>query len=234
MLFEDIFGNVFHYVHVSVIHFPIATSILASAFGLLALLLVFLRKIFLKIKGINSDPLEKYIRAFEIISVFNLLFCVLSIPFVALMGFIDAQSIEKAVTTDYLAFKIQLTTVALCILIVPLIYALYLYKKAENKIFDESIIKPIFYIFPVLLGMSLILLVAGFGGRYVFGHSVLDNVGLGFLLPTTFDYTFYYKKYPISFLADKMTQPIGIIITFIILLVLVLIPFKKSSNKIQL
>ena len=234
MLFQDIFGNLFHYVHVSVIHFPLATLSLASIFGILNFLLVILRKIHTSTKKVDSEKLERSIQVFEIVTVINLLIGLLSIPFVALMGFIDAGTVEYAVTTDLLAFKIQLTIVGSFILLVPLIYKLYLMKKTDVKIFDESIWKPIFYLAPLLLGTSLILLVAGAGGRYVFGHSILDNVGLGFLIPDKFDYTFYYKHYPISFIADKMTQPIGILITLIILLVLIIIPFRrKTKNSID-
>ena len=142
---------------------------------------------------------------------------------------------EFAVTTDLLAFKMQLATISIFVILIPLIFKLYLMKKTENKIFEDSVLRPIFYLVPVFIGTFLIILVAGAGGRYVFGHSVLDNVGLGFLIPQTFDYTFYYKHYPISFLAEKMTEPIGIVITFIIFLILIIIPFRrKSSNKVQL
>lgn len=232
MLFQDIFGNLFHYVHVSVIHFPLATLTIASAFGILSFLALILRKLHILEMKLDDEKIEKLFNVLELITVFNLLFGLLSIPFVALFGFIDAGSVEYAVTTDLLAFKIELTIVASFILLVPLIYKLYLIKKTGVKIFDNSILKPIFYLAPLLLGTFSILLVAGAGGRYVFGHSLFDNVGLGFLIPEKFNYTFYYKHYPISWLADKMTQPIGILITFVIFLVLVLIPFKRQSEKV--
>ena len=231
MIFEDIFGNLFHYVHVSIIHFPIVTFIFASVSGLLAFLMIILshKPFFTKI---NDD--QKYqlaIQIIEIISIINLLLGELSIPIVAFMGLYDAKSVEIAVTTDLLAFKIQLTMVAFCLFSVPLIYKLYLMKKANGKIFENSILIPIFYLLPVLLGTALFLLIAGAGGRFVFGLSILDYVGLGFLSPEQFVYTFYYQHYPISFIADYMTQPIGIILTFILFLVLAIYPFRRKNLK---
>lgn len=232
MFLEDIFGNFFHYVHVSVIHFPLVTLSFATIFGGLAFILVFFKQIAILADKANEESLSKYLHFLENVTVFNLLFGVLSIPFVALMGFIDAKSLELAVTTDMLAFKIQLTTIAFVILSIPLVYKLYLIKKTDYKLFQNSVVIPFFYLLPVVVGTFLILLVAGAGGRYVFGHSLFDNMGLGFLIPQTFDYTIYYTHYNISFIAQKLTDPIGVFLTFIVLLALILYPFlRKNSSK---
>ena len=48
---------------------------------------------------------------------------------------------------------------------------------------DNPIIVPILYVLPLFISTFLIVIIAGAGGKYVYGHSILDIVGLGWLLP---------------------------------------------------
>lgn len=227
----DSIMSLFTYVHVSIIHFPIVTFILSSFFGILAFLLVFLKNRD-DIEDARKEKIEKILPYIEFISFLNLVLGLLSIPIVALMGLVDARSIDNAVNTDMLAFKIQLTIIVTFIFVSAVLVKIYLNKIVKIQIFNDSKIISLFYLFPVLLGTFIILIIAGAGGRYVFGHTLFDNVGLGFLVPQSFDYSFYLSSNTLSFPFDILVGPIGVIILLVIFVIALFLPFKKHVTKL--
>lgn len=222
-------ASLFIYLHVSIIHFPIVTFLFACLFGLISYILV----LYKNRKGtsdLQRERIEKSLPFLEFVSVINLALGLISIPIVALAGLIDARSLDNAVYTDFLAFKIQLTIITTFVLLSAFIFKMHLHKNIKIPIFKESKTIPLFYLFPLFLGTFMILIIAGEGGRYVFGHTVFDNVGLGFLVPKAFDYSFYYGSNILSFPQNLLVGPVGLIILIIVFFGVLIYPFKKMKS----
>jgi hypothetical protein len=213
-------------LHVSFIHFPIVGSIFTFIFTIIAYILFIIDSL------IEKQKHQLRIRTFEFLSFYSLIFTVISIPIVAMLGIFDAGSLDKSLGIVAIAIKIQFSILAFFILIVPILFRFYTNSLHKEMLFEKYLTRPLFYTIPIAIGTFLILIIAGEGGIYVFGHSLFDNFGLGFLIPKELDMTKYYCCFT-SFGIDGYTSSFSYVFAFLLLFLFLLIfPYlnKKTIN----
>ena len=113
----------------------------------------------------------------------------------------------------------------------PIYLKLYLNKIGNGEKIYNKFAYIISYIIPISLGTFLVLIIAGAGGRFVFGHSLFDNVGLGFLIPDSFNYLTYTSNFKLDFISEILFSLQGIIILSFLLIILLGFPFYKEKSE---
>jgi len=187
-IFDDImkmFDELLVSGHPAVIHFPIIGIVMAMAAGFTALFFAILIDIG-DYQGWMTDSrrtyLEKFVDRYGFASWIMDFMGLVGLIVAAWTGFRSAGSVETAVSSDLLAFKIRLTIYVFFLLLTPLLLKLYMTYLGE-EIFGKSRIIPLLYLFPIVISAFLTIMISGAGGKYTYGHSILDTLGLGFLLP---------------------------------------------------
>ncbi len=192
-------------LHPAVIHFPLAGILVAFISGVIALSLgIFLDLLtYLKNKKkrtyLSKENIERtwrFIDRFEFTSWVGAVLGEGGLILAGISGLIDARGLDPAANNPYLAFKIQLTIYLFFILLVPIMIKLYVGLVHQKSIFGTEKgglppnpypwtfrVPPALYLFTLAISAFLAVLIGGAGGKFVYGHSVLEEFGLGFLLP---------------------------------------------------
>jgi uncharacterized membrane protein len=221
------------FAHPAIIHFPIVGFIIGSLTAMMALGLLLFHKIFLDRSFYEGyrDQVNGYIEALEMISWTNILIGELIFPFTVVTGILDANGVENAIRQDLLAYKIRISLIIYFVMISPIFMKLYASSIRESKIFGSSIAVSCLYTLPILVSSFLTLLVASAGGKYTFGKSIFDNIGLEFLIPETVNKP--EVKDPITYLEEISIGNGFLIVTMLLLIILILAPlFIFSKNNL--
>ncbi|MCE7735113.1 MAG: hypothetical protein GPJ54_09565 [Candidatus Heimdallarchaeota archaeon] len=172
--------------HPAVIHFPIIGIVMAMVAGFTALFAAILIDIGERqgwLNDMRKIHLEKFVDRFGFASWIMDFMGLLGLIMAAWSGFLSAGSVDTAVSSDLLAFKIKLSIYVFFLLLTPLLLKVYMAYLGE-EIFGKSRIIPLLYLIPIVISAVLTILISGAGGRYTYGHSILDTLGLGYLLPS--------------------------------------------------
>ncbi|MHA2503612.1 MAG: hypothetical protein ACXAE3_12165 [Candidatus Kariarchaeaceae archaeon] len=172
--------------HPAVIHFPIIGIMMGMVAAVTALVLGVLLDIFDKSEWLTEarrKATDRFIDRFEFASWIMIFMGELGLLIASYTGFQSAGGVDPAVENELLAFKVKLSIFVFFILIGPILLKAYLGLIKNRAIFGYGRIIPVLYILPQLAAAILTVLISGTGGRYVYGHSILDNIGLGWLLP---------------------------------------------------
>ncbi len=193
-------------IHPAVIHFPLAGILVAFGSGVIALLI----GIFLDIakyyegkkkkKFLSKENIERawrFIDRFEFTSWVGAVMGEGGLIIAGLSGIYASNGIDAAVNNKYLAFKVQLSIYLFFILLVPIMLKLYVGIVHKKSIFGTERggvppnpypvtyrVPPALYLLTLAICAVLAVLIGGAGGKLVYGHSVLEEFGLGFLLPS--------------------------------------------------
>ena len=90
----------------------------------------------------------------------------------------------NAINNELLEFKVRLSIFVFFLLLAPIFMKTYIGIVYDQTIFNnKSPVIAILYLLPLIPAAVLTMIIAGAGGRYVYGHSIVDTFGLGFLLP---------------------------------------------------
>ncbi len=192
-------------LHPAVIHFPIAGILVAVTAGVIALLLGIACDVinyYSKVKKkslLSEENIERlwlFIDRFEFTSWIGAVLGELGLIIAGISGLYDAKGIDVSVNNPYLALKVQLTIYLFFILLVPIVIKLYVGIVHQKSIFGSEKggippnpypwsyrVPPFLYLSTLAISAFLAVLIGGAGGKFVYGHSVLEEVGLGFLLP---------------------------------------------------
>ena len=165
MNFIDLISN----LHPIVIHFTVSGF---SMSFLSTIALLFFKKY---MNSNQSLSIEKF-------SIYNFWLGALSFPITVITGLVDSKSISQAVESDLLALKIIFGIMLFFMIFITSSFLFY-YSFKKIDIFENNI-NFYQYIFMTLIIWVITIIIAGLGGLYVFGHSLFDNIGLGFILPT--------------------------------------------------
>jgi uncharacterized membrane protein len=171
--------------HPAVIHFPIIGIVMAMVAGFTALFAAILIDIGERqgwLIETRKVQLERFVDRFGFASWIMDFMGLVGLIIAAWSGFKSAGSVDTAVSSDLLAFKIKLTIYVFFLLLTPLLLKVYMSYLGED-IFGKSRIIPLLYLVPIVISAVLTILISGAGGRYTYGHSILDTLGLGYLLP---------------------------------------------------
>jgi hypothetical protein len=199
------------FAHPAIIHFPIVGFIIGSLTAMMALGLLLFHKIFLDRSFYEGyrDQVNGYIEALEMISWTNILIGELIFPFTV----------------------VRISLIIYFVMISPIFMKLYASSIRESKIFGSSIAVSCLYTLPILVSSFLTLLVASAGGKYTFGKSIFDNIGLEFLIPETVNKP--EVKDPITYLEEISIGNGFLIVTMLLLIILILAPlFIFSKNNL--
>ncbi len=185
--FVNMMTEFFASSHAAVIHFPIVGILMSFAAGATAFGIKVLVDILLKREMISQDTWDlslRYVRRFEFSSYILLILGILGYGIAGYTGFQSAGGVSPAIENTLLEYKVRLSIYTLFVLLTPLILKTYVGWRYHAHIFDRKhIILPILYLIPIIIGAALTAIIAGTGGKYVYGHSILETFGLGFLIP---------------------------------------------------
>lgn len=137
---------------------------------------------------IHPDTVARLDYVANITGIIGLAGVVVSVYF----GFLDASQVanvspldfnafllgvDKALASTDLAYKVQWTAVGVQFFVVAGLLRLYFvtYKK-DTSVFDENYVFQIIYSEMALLGFFIMVIVAGSGGVYVYGESILSGI----------------------------------------------------------
>ncbi len=198
-------ADLFQNLHPAVIHFPLVGIFMAFGSGLIALLIVFSLDVVRyyeqrKLKELlTRERIElawRYVGHFEFTSWIAAVMGEVGLIVAGLTGLYDADGIDAAMNNKFISFKVQLSLYLFFILLVPIMLKVYVALVHGRSIFgartgndspdSQSLtykIPPILYLFTLAICTFLAMLIAGTGGKIVYGHSILDSLGLGFLIP---------------------------------------------------
>ena len=188
--FVLIFDTVFEFLgtgHASVIHFPIIGILMGFAAGFTALLVGmsidgFINKDWMTESRVQS--LQNFIDRFEFTSYILIILGLLGYLISGITGFLSAGGINNAINHEMLEFKVRLAIFVFFLLFGPIFLKTYFGLVYKKNIFNnKSRIIPLLYLTPLIPAAIMTMLIAGAGGRYVYGHSILDTFGLSWLLP---------------------------------------------------
>lgn len=188
--FVLIFDTVFEFLgtgHASVIHFPIIGILMGFAAGFTALLLGmsidgFINKEWMTEPRVRS--LQNFIDRFEFTSYILLILGLGGYVIAGITGFLTSGSISNAINHELLEYKVRLSIFVFFLLIGPISLKTYFGLVYKKNIFNnKSRIIPLLYLSPLIPAAIMTMIIAGAGGRYVYGHSILDTFGLSWLLP---------------------------------------------------
>lgn len=172
--------------HPAVIHFPIIGIVMAMVAGYTALMFAIISDLGKDQEWMTKDRkvmLSTMVDRFGFASWIMDFMGIIGLIVAAWSGFKAAGSLDSAVSSDLLAFKIKLSIYVFFLLLTPLLLKVYL-NFLGKPIFGESKLIPLLYLLPIMIAAVLTLLISGAGGRYTYGHSILDTLGLGYLLPS--------------------------------------------------
>ncbi|OLS23055.1 MAG: hypothetical protein HeimC2_27950 [Candidatus Heimdallarchaeota archaeon LC_2] len=172
--------------HPAVIHFPIIGIVMAMVAGYTALMFAIIADLGKDQDWMTKDRkvmLSTMVDRFGFASWIMDFMGIIGLIVAAWSGFKAAGSLDSAVSSDLLAFKIKLSIYVFFLLLTPLLLKVYL-NFLGKPIFGESKLIPLLYLLPIMIAAVLTLLISGAGGRYTYGHSILDTLGLGYLLPS--------------------------------------------------
>ncbi|MHA2091650.1 MAG: hypothetical protein ACW98K_12410 [Candidatus Kariarchaeaceae archaeon] len=172
--------------HPAVIHFPIIGIMMGFMAGATALAFGVFRDMFKNAKWFSpwwENMVERMIDRYGFASWIMILMGELGLIVAGLSGLQSAGSVENALSSEILAYKVKLTIYVFCILLSPLLLKIYMVAVVRRPVFGESRIIPLLYLTPMAVAAFLTMLISGAGGRYTYGHSILDTLGLGWLLP---------------------------------------------------
>ena len=181
----EIFDELLVSGHPAVIHFPIIGIVMAMVAGYTALMFAIIADLGKDQGWMTSgrkETLDALVDRFGFASWIMDFMGIIGLIVAAWSGFKSAGSVETAVSSDLLAFKIKLTIYVFFLLLTPLLLKVYMHFLGQ-PIFGESKVIPLLYLLPIMIAAVLTLLISGAGGRYTYGHSILDTLGLGYLLP---------------------------------------------------
>lgn len=173
--------------HASVIHFPIIGVMFSFLSASIALFLTIALRVSdrrNKLDDFQIETIKKFISKFEFTSYISIILGELGLIIAAITGFYAAGSISQAINIPLLEFKIRLTIYVFFLLMSPLFFKFYIGVVYQKDVFnDNDLIVPILYTLPLFISTNLIMVIAGAGGKYVFGHSILEIIGLGWIFP---------------------------------------------------
>lgn len=170
--------------HPAVIHFPIIGVMMGAAAGISALLIAIAIDLFSE--KLSEDMKQygyKLIDRFEFSSWILVFMGEVSLIVAGWTGFRSSGGVDVALSNEILAFKVKMTIWVFFILLAPLLLKVFFSVKLRKPIFYKSRIIPILYILPLIISAGMIMVLSGAGGRYVYGHSILDTLGLGWIFP---------------------------------------------------
>lgn len=169
--------------HSAVIQFPIIGVIMGLVAVMTALIIAITLNIFNKRLNNHKEIIQRYINRFEFASALLVLMGIFSLIIAGVTGLNTVGTMEGALTQEILTFKVKLTIYAFFMLMSPLGLKLLLSIKYQKSIFSVSKIIPLLYITPLLIASVQIMLLSGSGAMYLYGHSILDTLGLSWLYP---------------------------------------------------
>ena len=123
----------FNFIHVSIIHFPIACFIIASA---LIIVMFAIKILNIPSKSQNNILLNQM----ELISWVSIVIGWVSFPLVAFFGLLDASSIQNVILTDLLAFKMQISFITFFIFVPPLYMKFFLLKRNKHNLVEDNLL----------------------------------------------------------------------------------------------
>lgn len=173
--------------HASVIHFPIIGILMGfgAAFSalMISISLDLLADWFEKYPNLRNSAYN-FVDRFEFTSFALIILGLGGYVIAGVTGFLRAGSVSASINNDLLEFKVKLSIYVCFLLITPIFLKVYIGLVYKRNIFNnKSRIIPLLYMFPLIPSAIMTAVIAGAGGRYVYGHSILDTFGLGFLFP---------------------------------------------------
>lgn len=175
--------------HAAVIHFPIVGSLMAFTFAACGVLLKITVDFLRKHNTISEETQEtghRFAERFEFASYVMIFVGIAGFLIAGITGFGSTGGIEPAINNVLLEYKIRLSLYAFVMLFPPLVQKTYIGLKFRQCLFTrKSILVPLLYLFPLAISATLTSILAGVGGKYMTGHSILETFGLGFLIPET-------------------------------------------------
>ena len=172
--------------HPAVIHFPIIGIMMGFLAGVSALIVAIFRDMTKDRSWYNEwweEFNDRMIDRYGFASWIMIFMGEAGLIIAGLSGLQSSGSIESAMSSEILAFKVKLTIYVFCILLSPLLLKVYMSIIAKKPIFGESRIIPLLYLSPMAVAAFLTMIISGAGGRYTYGHSILDTLGLDWLFP---------------------------------------------------
>lgn len=169
--------------HPAVIHFPIIGVMMGAVAAMTAFVLAVGLDVFEKRLAKHKEMIERYIDRFEFSSWILVLMGLLSLIVAGWTGIRSAGSLDVAVSQEILSFKVKLSVYAFLLILAPLGLKVFIWLKYNKSIFNGNKVIPVLYILPLLIAALQIMVLSGAGGRYVYGHSILDTLGLSWLFP---------------------------------------------------
>lgn len=151
------------------------------------------------------------------LSLANFWMATVSYPVVSLTGMIDARGLNLAISRDLLALKI-VTGMVTAILLVTLLLTMGGRLLSAERLLEKRVI---YVIFSLLIMVSVVY-TATLGGLYVFGHSLFDTFGLGFIVitqvnqPTTIYFSTALEALLFSWPATAVLVVVWVVLVFII------------------
>lgn len=188
--FEVIYDGIFDFLstgHPSVIHFPIIGILMGFGAGLTALTLGILYDMMTEKDWFTKErqkSVRNYMDRFEFTSYVLLILGFFGYIIAGITGILAAGSIDSSINNELLEFKVRMSIYVFFLTFTPIFLKTYfgiVYKK--NIFNNKSRVIPLLYLLPLIPAAILTAIVAGAGGRYTYGHSILDSFGLSFLLP---------------------------------------------------
>ncbi len=169
--------------HPAVIHFPIIGVMMGAMAAMTALAFAIGLDVFEKRLSNHKETIQRYIDRFEFSSWILVFMGLVSLIIAGWTGIRSAGNLDAAISSEVLSFKVQMSIYAFMLIISPLALKVFIWRKYNKSIFNGSKIIPVLYIIPLLIAAAQIMVLSGAGGRYVYGHSILDTIGLGWLFP---------------------------------------------------
>ncbi len=191
MSFIDLLWNTMmeflHTAHPAVIHFPIIGILASFMAGSTALLIKIVADIAYHRDWIDMDWKElayRFVDRFEFTSYVLIFLGMGGYVIAGVTGFFSIGGVEPAINNTLLEYKVRLSLYAFVLCFTPIFLKTYIGIVFRRNVFtNESYILPILYLLPLVVAAGLTSVVAGTGGKYVYGHSILEIFGLSFLLP---------------------------------------------------
>lgn len=173
--------------HPAVIHFPIIGIMMGFTAGLTALTIRLLADYLDRINKISiqkHSTAMNFVDRFEFASFILVIMGIFGYGIAGITGFYSAGGVEAAINHEILEFKVRLSIFAVLLLFIPVVLKTYVGIVYKRQLFtNKSIVPAILYLVPLIIAAPITVVVAGAGGVYVYGHTVLDLIGLGWIIP---------------------------------------------------